>query len=72
MKIWLQYILVLFHQMKYEGKCEMKSYECNRISRIELFDEFEEWNLLQGHYCILVASQGCIDDIFEELVKMDH
>ena len=41
----------------------------NRVSKIELFDEFEEWNLLQGHYSILVASQGCIDAYFDELVR---
>ena len=29
-----------------------------RIERIEYFDEYEEWHLIQGHYCILVAAQG--------------
>eukprot|EP00918_Siedleckia_nematoides_P071818 GHVU01156887.1.p1 GENE.GHVU01156887.1~~GHVU01156887.1.p1 ORF type:complete len:134 (+),score=33.98 GHVU01156887.1:184-585(+) len=29
--------------------------EVQRIQRLELFDEMEEWRLLQGHYFILVA-----------------
>jgi len=31
--------------------------ELQRVSRIELFDEFEEWNLIQAHYCVIVAVQ---------------
>lgn len=26
-----------------------------RVERLELFDEFEEWNLIQQHYCIAVG-----------------
>ena len=26
-----------------------------RIERLEMFDEFKEWELLQGHYCITLA-----------------
>ena len=26
-----------------------------RIERIEMFDEFEEWEMIMGHYCIVVA-----------------
>jgi hypothetical protein len=26
-----------------------------RIERLELFDELEEWHLIQEHYCFLVA-----------------
>jgi len=29
--------------------------ENQRISRVEIFDEFEEWNLIQAHYCIVLA-----------------
>ena len=28
-----------------------------RIERIEMFDEFEEWELLQGHYCLTLAAR---------------
>lgn len=28
-----------------------------RIEKIELFDEFEEWDLIQSHYCICVGSR---------------
>jgi hypothetical protein len=29
--------------------------EKTRIERIEMFDEFEEWELLQSHYCVCVG-----------------
>ena len=29
--------------------------ERTRIERIEMFDEFEEWELLQSHYCLTLA-----------------
>ena len=29
--------------------------EKTRIERLEMFDEFEEWELLQSHYCICLA-----------------
>jgi len=30
--------------------------ELKRVEKIELFDEYEEWHLIQGHYCISMAS----------------
>ena len=32
--------------------------DVRRIERLEIFDEFEEWNLIQAHYCIVVATVG--------------
>eukprot|EP00026_Physarum_polycephalum_P010478 Phypoly_transcript_10642.p1 GENE.Phypoly_transcript_10642~~Phypoly_transcript_10642.p1 ORF type:complete len:332 (+),score=42.42 Phypoly_transcript_10642:214-1209(+) len=29
--------------------------EVVRIARVEIFDEVEEWKLIQGHYCITIA-----------------
>ena len=29
-----------------------------RIEKIEMFDEFEEWQLLQSHYCLVLAQKG--------------
>ena len=29
-----------------------------RVSRLELFDEFEDWNLLMEHYCLAGGAQG--------------
>lgn len=29
--------------------------EKTRIDRLEMFDEFEEWEILQSHYCITLA-----------------
>ena len=33
----------------------LDSKDVSRIQRLELFDELEEWHLIQGHYCIAVA-----------------
>jgi len=30
----------------------------NRIARLELFDEVEEWNLIMQHYSLAWASRG--------------
>ena len=32
--------------------------ERRRIERLELFDELEEWRLIQRHYCIAVGTKG--------------
>lgn len=29
--------------------------DVRRILRLEMFDEFEEWRLIQGHYCLVLA-----------------
>lgn len=29
--------------------------ERRRIERLELFDEFEEWHMMQEHYCVAYA-----------------
>lgn len=29
-----------------------------RISHAEIFDEFEEWNMIQAHYCLVLATIG--------------
>ena len=29
-----------------------------RISKLEIFDEIEEWSLLMSHYCLTIASKG--------------
>jgi len=26
-----------------------------RVEKIELFDELEEWRLIQAHYCLVIA-----------------
>ena len=28
-----------------------------RIEKLEIFDEFEEWELLQSHYCICLGKR---------------
>ena len=32
--------------------------EVDRISRLEVFDEYEEWRLVLSHYCIVTAVKG--------------
>jgi hypothetical protein len=32
--------------------------EKQRISKLEIFDEIEEWGLLMSHYCLTIASKG--------------
>ncbi|KAI3700898.1 hypothetical protein L2E82_45539 [Cichorium intybus] len=39
--------------------------ERQRIERLELFDEFEEWYMMQEHYCVTIAindAMGMFDD----------
>ncbi|VFQ75801.1 unnamed protein product [Cuscuta campestris] len=33
----------------------VEAHERRRIERLELFDEFEEWHLMQEHYCVAYA-----------------
>ena len=47
--------------------------ERNRIEKIELLDEFEEWNLIQSHYCFGVGVKN-IDKKYEAInsyLKLD-
>ena len=32
--------------------------EKTRIEKIEMFDEWEEFNMLQGHYCLTLGTRG--------------
>ena len=40
---------------------ELDETERHRIEGLEIFDEFEEWDLLQTHYCIAIGSKF-VDD----------
>jgi hypothetical protein len=31
--------------------------ERSRIEKLEIFDEFEEWDLLQSHYCLCLGKR---------------
>ena len=42
----------------------LDSKDVSRIQRLELFDELEEWHLIQGHYCIAVAIND-MDDVVD-------
>ena len=43
--------------------------ETRKIEKIELFDEFEEWHLIQGHYCISMAATNGSCKIDETKLK---
>ena len=32
--------------------------ERTKIEKLEMFDEWEEWNLLQGHYCLTLGTRS--------------
>ena len=34
---------------------KLDATERSRIEKLELFDEFEEWDLLQSHYCLCLG-----------------
>jgi tRNA wybutosine-synthesizing protein 4 len=36
-------------------------HERRRIERLELFDEFEEWHMMQEHYCVTYAINDAMD-----------
>jgi len=36
---------------------QLNSTEKSRIEALEMFDEFEEWDLIQTHYCICIGSK---------------
>ena len=38
--------------------------EADRIASLEIFDEFEEWNLLARHYCLAFAHHSSDASIF--------
>jgi tRNA wybutosine-synthesizing protein 4 len=44
----------------------MDAHDVRRIEKLEMFDEYEEWHLFQGHYCI---SMACIDTNISEGVN---
>ena len=32
--------------------------ERTRVEKIEMFDEWEEWNMLQDHYCLTLGTRN--------------
>lgn len=34
---------------------------------MQVFDEFEEWHLIQEHYCISVGLKGCSQELMDKL-----
>mmetsp|Transcript_7120 Transcript_7120/g.12499 ORF Transcript_7120/g.12499 Transcript_7120/m.12499 type:complete len:324 (+) Transcript_7120:301-1272(+) len=53
-------------------KCIDKE-DLQRAERLEIFDEFEEWHLMQGHYCVVLAvheNTGVEPKVLEKLCLM--
>jgi tRNA wybutosine-synthesizing protein 4 len=40
-----------------------------RIAKLEIFDEIEEWGLLMSHYCLTIASKGQKLSVLHSLLK---
>lgn len=38
-------------------KERLEQGERNRIEKLEIFDEFEEWEMLQHHYCLCLGKR---------------
>ena len=36
----------------------LRGQEKQRIESLEMFDEFEEWNMLQSHYCLILGARS--------------
>lgn len=36
---------------------KLETAERVRIEKLEIFDEFEEWDLLQSHYCLALGKK---------------
>ena len=41
-----------------------------RIEKLEWFDEFEEWNLMQKHYYVSLCSKG--EEVPKVVIKKDE
>lgn len=41
----------------WKKRCHWTARQVERIHKLELMDEFEEWHLIQGHYFVLCASR---------------
>jgi len=42
---------------------KLEQTEKKRIEKLEIFDEFEEWELLQKHYCLCLGKRVESPDI---------
>jgi len=38
-----------------------------KVSKIEIFDELEEWNLLMSHYCLTLSGKG---EVFRHILQV--
>jgi len=63
---WDETCLDTIKDMNYiYDRCLPKS-DILRIQRIELFDEFEEWRMIQSHYCISVGFKSPVKKEFQQ------
>jgi hypothetical protein len=51
------------HNMCTVYSTKLERTERLRIEKIEIFDEFEEWELLQSHYCLCLGSKIADPDL---------
>ena len=41
--------------------------ERSRIEKLEIFDEFEEWDLLQSHYCLCLGKRISGEEVSKQI-----
>ena len=46
---------------------KLDNVERKRIEKLEIFDEFEEWELLQSHYCLCLGKRIASEDISKQI-----
>ena len=47
----------------------LNAQDRQRAEKLELFDELEEWHLIQGHYCLTMAVNDDEEEVVEEEVE---
>ena len=48
----------LTHGFFFEHKITHSHAHFNIIEKLDFIDEYEEWQLLQGHYCLNLGTRG--------------
>jgi tRNA wybutosine-synthesizing protein 4 len=46
---------------------KLDQHERLRIEKLEIFDEFEEWELLQRHYCLCLGKRIASPEIDKQI-----
>lgn len=53
--VTIDHIISAAYIISYDVMARMPCPRPPRAERLEIFDEFEEWNMIQQHYCIAIG-----------------